>query len=247
MNPYKILGISPDASDDEVKKAYKALCKKYHPDANINHPDKKKIEELFKQVQQAYQMIMKQRTSGAPYGTSGSYGYEQSGTYTSGTNGSGDFFGDFWSMFGDFGNFGGFQSTYQESSSDYRNVVRFIQNGYYKEARTVLDSMADRGGRWYFYSAQAHNGLGNKMTAIEHAKMAVAFEPDNQNYRILLSMIENGSTWYEGRSRQYSSPAYEGGGFCLKLCLLNLMCNFCCGSGGFCCGAQYSGRRGPIV
>ena len=42
MNPYKVLGISPDASDDEVKKAYKTLCKKYHPDANINNPDKEK-------------------------------------------------------------------------------------------------------------------------------------------------------------------------------------------------------------
>jgi len=244
MNPYKVLGISPDASDDEVKKAYKTLCKKYHPDANINNPDKEKIEELFKQVQQAYQMIMKQRTSGSTYGASGSYRQEQTGRYTSGTGGSGDFFGDFWNMFGDFG---GFQSTYQESSPDYRDVVRFIQNGYYKEARVVLDNMADRGGRWDFFSAQAHNGLGNKMTAIEHAKMAVAFEPDNQNYRILFSMIENGSTWYEGRSRQYSSPAYGGGSFCLKLCLLNLMCNFCCGSGGFCCGAPYSSGSGPVV
>lgn len=224
MDPYKILGISPNASDDEVKKAYKALCKKYHPDANINNPDKKKIEELFKQVQQAYQIIMKQRTSGAAYGTSGNY-RQQAGGYASGTGASGDFFEDFWNMFG---GFGGFQSVYQESDLAYREVVRYMQNGYYKEARTILDNIADRGGRWYFYSAQVHNGLGNKMTAIEHAKMAAAFEPDNQNYKILLSMIENGSIWYEGRSRQYGSPAYEGGSFCLKLCLLNLMCSCCC-------------------
>ena len=37
MDPYQILGISPDASDDEVKKAYRTLSKKYHPDANINN------------------------------------------------------------------------------------------------------------------------------------------------------------------------------------------------------------------
>lgn len=224
MEPYKVLGISPDASDDEVKKAYKTLSKKYHPDANINHPDKEKIAEMFKQVQQAYQIIMKQRTSGAAYGAGASGNYQQgrTGGYASGMGGAGDFFEDFWNVFG------GFQSTYQESSPDYRDVVRLIESGYYKEARAVLDNMADRKGRWYFYSAQAHNGLGNKMTAIEHAKMAVAFEPDNQNYKILLSMIENGSTWYEGRSRQYSSPAYGGGNFCLNLCLLNLICNCCC-------------------
>ena len=39
MNPYQVLGISPGASDDEIKKAYRALSRKYHPDANINNPN----------------------------------------------------------------------------------------------------------------------------------------------------------------------------------------------------------------
>ena len=39
MNPYQIFGISSDATDDEVKKAYRTLSKKYHPDANINNPN----------------------------------------------------------------------------------------------------------------------------------------------------------------------------------------------------------------
>ena len=60
MDPYKILGVSPDATDEEVKKAYKQLSKKYHPDANINNPNKEQAEEMFKNVQQAYQIIMKQ-------------------------------------------------------------------------------------------------------------------------------------------------------------------------------------------
>ena len=59
MDPYKILGVSPDATDEEVKKAYKQLSKKYHPDANINNPNKEQAEEMFKNVQQAYQIIMK--------------------------------------------------------------------------------------------------------------------------------------------------------------------------------------------
>ena len=62
MDPYKILGVSPDATDEEVKKVYKQLSKKYHPDANINNPNKEQAEEMFKNVQQAYQIIMKQRT-----------------------------------------------------------------------------------------------------------------------------------------------------------------------------------------
>ena len=46
-DPYKILGVSRDASDEEIKKAYRALSRKYHPDANINNPNKAEAEEKF--------------------------------------------------------------------------------------------------------------------------------------------------------------------------------------------------------
>ena len=76
MNPYQVLGISPGASDDEIKKAYRALSRKYHPDANINNPNKAQAEEKFKEVQQAYDQIMKEKQSGGSFG--GSYGYNTS-------------------------------------------------------------------------------------------------------------------------------------------------------------------------
>ena len=66
MNPYEVLGVDSNATDDEIKKAYKQLSKKYHPDANMNNPDKEAYEEKFKEVQQAYDIIMKQR-SGLSY------------------------------------------------------------------------------------------------------------------------------------------------------------------------------------
>ena len=51
IDPYSILGISRDASDEEVKKAYRKMSRKYHPDANIDNPNKEQAEEKFKQVQ----------------------------------------------------------------------------------------------------------------------------------------------------------------------------------------------------
>ena len=56
-DPYQILGVSRDASDDEIKKAYRTLSRKYHPDANINNPNKDQAEAKFKEVQQAYQQM----------------------------------------------------------------------------------------------------------------------------------------------------------------------------------------------
>ena len=58
MDPYKVLGVSYDSSDEEIKKAYKTLSRKYHPDANIGNPNQAEYEEKFKEVQQAYHMIM---------------------------------------------------------------------------------------------------------------------------------------------------------------------------------------------
>lgn len=72
MNPYQVLGVSPDASDQEIKKAYRTLSKKYHPDIN-KEPG---AEEKFKQVNNAYHSIMDARKRGTSYQSD--YSYQQS-------------------------------------------------------------------------------------------------------------------------------------------------------------------------
>ncbi|MDO4632832.1 MAG: DnaJ domain-containing protein, partial [Eubacteriales bacterium] len=51
-DPYEVLGVSRGASEEEIKKAYRKMSRKYHPDANLDNP--KQAEEKFKEVQQAY-------------------------------------------------------------------------------------------------------------------------------------------------------------------------------------------------
>lgn len=234
-NPYQVLGVSPDASEEEIKKAYRALSRKYHPDANVNNPNRVQAEEKFKQIQEAYQRIMKERTEG--YGSRGSYDGAGRGSYGgSGSYGDGGFggYGGF-GGFGDFSGFGGSNTGYEEDGH-LRAAGNYVRNGYYKEARTVLDNMEERGARWHYYSALAHAGLGNTVAAVEHAKRASALEPQNQDYRNLAYRFENGGAQYQRRQYAYGTPYMGGGNMCLKLCIANMVCNLCCGGGGLCCG-----------
>ena len=155
-DPYEVLGVSRGASDEEIKKAYRNLSRKYHPDANINNPNKAAAEEKFKQVQQAYDQIMKEKEQGASGGYYGGYG--------------------------DFG-FGGYQNRQTSGGGEYENYMRaaanYIQSRHFKEALNVLNTMQERNAMWYYYSDIANNGVGNNVIALEHAKQAAAMEPGN--------------------------------------------------------------------
>ncbi len=136
-DPYAVLGLKYDATDEEIKKAYRKLSRQYHPDANINNPNKAEAEEKFKQVQQAYDQIMKDReqgvrggyASGSQYGPGSSYynGSSASGQYTNGSDGYRDPYGNeyqdpfggngfFYGPFGFGFNFGGAGQQYRQQS-----------------------------------------------------------------------------------------------------------------------------------
>ena len=70
-DPYKVLGVNPNASDDEIKKAYRELAKKYHPDNYINNPLKDLADEKMKEINEAYDKIVADRRNG--YSGSSSY------------------------------------------------------------------------------------------------------------------------------------------------------------------------------
>lgn len=246
-DPYQILGVSRDASDDEIKKAYRTLSRKYHPDANINNPNKDQAEAKFKEVQQAYQQIMKERE----YGSSGSYGaggygtggYGTSGGYGSyGSGQSGDPFGGFGGFGGFWGDFGGGyrqqtgpEATDNEDVLHMRAAANFIGSGHYQEALNVLNDMKDRSAQWYYYSAMANSGLGNNVAALEHAKTAYQMDPNNMQYQVLLQRLQSGGSWYQTRQNPYRPYSMGGSDYCMKLCIANLVCNLCCG-GSVCCG-----------
>ncbi len=242
-DPYRVLGVSRDASDDEIKKAYRTLSRKYHPDANINNPNKAQAEEKFKEVQQAYDQIMKEKQQGSAYGGYGYGGYGSSGQSTGGAYrnyqeedpwGSWGPFGGFYGGYG--GQQGGFGSQADANEpNEMKAAANYLNNHYYREALNALNGMdaSARNAKWYYYSARANQGLGNHVTAKENIARAVQMEPNNSTYRQYQQQLENGGGWYESRSAQYERPYANTGRWCASMLVLNLMCNFCCF--GRCC------------
>lgn len=80
-NPYEILGVSENASDEEIKKAYRKLAKQYHPDNYTDNPLKDLADDKMKEVNEAYDTIQKLRSSG-----NSSNGYGNNGNSYSGNN-----------------------------------------------------------------------------------------------------------------------------------------------------------------
>ena len=210
IDPYSILGVDRNASDDEIKKAYRKLSRKYHPDANINNPNKEQAEEKFKQVQQAYEQIMREKEQGSGYGGG----------------------------FGGFSGFSGqTENSYQDEEAIRRQAAaNYIQSGHYREAMNVLQSLEQRNGKWYYLSSMANMGLGNNVNALNDIREAVRQEPDNAQYRMLLQQMEGGGTWYQEMQNPFGGMPTGGDDYCMKLCLANLACSLCCPGGGvFCC------------
>lgn len=228
-DPYKVLGVSRDASDDEIKRAYRRLAKKYHPDLN---PGDEAAAKKMQQINAAYEQIKNPEKANPTRGNSGYSGY---GSYSG------------------YGGYGGYstweqayrrweqQSGYDESNRDssgdeqYQQAAyQYIRHGMYQEALNVLNSTAQRNARWYYLSALANDGLGNHVMALEHIRKAVSMEPDNDLYLQTLERIENGGSAYRRRSgsfRGYSANV----GACPGLCLFYFLQLLCCRGRFFCC------------
>lgn len=218
-DPYEILGISRNASDEEIKKAYRKLSRMYHPDTNVNNPNKEQAEERFKEVQAAYTEIMNSdrssyRSSGTRYNSSTGYG-----------NNSG------------FNGYAGRAQSTDETDQDtlYINAAfRFIQNHLYREAITVLYRVQNKNARYYYAAAIADEGLGNYVEALEHIRIAINMDPENKEYQQYLQHLQSGRQWYTTRGMKYGNFVRDGDAYYTRLWTKALCClsfmgwQFCC-------------------
>lgn len=233
-DPYKILGLSPGASDEEVTKAYRSLAKKYHPDLN---PGDKTAAAKMSEINAAYSQIKSGNTgdpSGSGDGTAGG-SYYGNGRQQTGYRGYDPFGG-----YNPFSGYGPFRGAYTNQSAAPMDAVKnYIRLGYYAEALNALNNIRDKNAEWYYYSALANYGSGNKITALSSAQTAVRMDPNNADYLKLLSQIQNGGRVYADQSSSYGRPM-KVNNICLWYLASQFLC-LCCRSG---CGSGASGGAG---
>ena len=197
-DPYRVLGVSPDASDEEIKKAYRRLAKEYHPDRN---PGDEAAAAKMQEINAAYEQIKNPTTAtGQGYG-----GYDP--------------FGDTWQQA---------NRTQDQTTRLQEAAYRYIMFGQYDQALNILSNIEEKDGKWYCLSALAHDGLGNQMTALEQIKKAIELEPDNFQYRQVKEEIENGTASYRHRAGTYRGFTVGGNSSCCYCCFMNLMLNALC-------------------
>ncbi len=161
-DPYSVLGVSQTASDDEVKKAYRELARKYHPDNYQNNPLADLAEEKMKEINEAYDSITKQRAGG--------YQSTSSGHSSSGYNGQAR-------------GYGGQDPT-------FARIRSLINSGNLTAAEQLLYQIPTKNGEWYFLSGSIAYRKGWLDEAMQNYTLAVQMDPGNMEYRQALNLMQ---------------------------------------------------------
>ncbi|MGN0667187.1 MAG: DnaJ domain-containing protein [Huintestinicola sp.] len=212
-DPYAVLGVDRNASDDEIKKAYRKLVKQYHPDL---HPDDAAAAAKMSEVNAAYEQLKEGGISGREQSA---YSYSEPSRQSGYTYTNADF--DF-SAFEEFARyFSGFQS-YQRGQHSLDKAAEYINSGRYEAALQYLNGLDStlRTACWDYYCAASYYGLGDLKTAQEFAESAVRKEPSSESYRELLYRIQNESR------RVVFTPRFSLGKIFLWFIIINMILRF---------------------
>lgn len=202
-DPYQVLGVPSTATDEEVKKAYRDLARKYHPDNYHDNPLADLAQERMKEINEAYEAVQSQRKA------------QRSGGYS--TSGAGYGTG-----------YGGYQSAYQGSyqgSSRYQRVRMAISSGDLNLAEELLNAQTNHDAEWNFLKGAICYRRGWLDEARRYYQTAVTMAPDNPEYQRALDILEGRGTAYRPDGYGNVTAGTCGNSDCLRLCGATLCCN----------------------
>ena len=214
-DPYQILGVPETASDEEVKRAYRELARKYHPDNYHDNPLADLAQEKMKDINAAYEQITKER---------------------SGRGGGGSYSGNSYGSYGSDGTAYQRQQYSSQSStgsSVLQQVRLAINAGNLSRAEALLANYNDHNAEWNFLKGAICYRRGWMDEAKRYYQTACQMDPGNAEYRSALDFMENASrTTYRPAGGTFGTELC-GGNPCLTLCCLYTLCNgggyfFCC-------------------
>ena len=175
-DPYETLGVPRDASDEDIKKAYRDLARKYHPDNYVNNPLADLVEEKMKEINEAYDTIQKERARGS----SGGYG----GGYTGGSRQS--------------HSYGSYESG---GNANYSRIRALLNEQRFSEAEIMLDAVppTEHTAEWHFLKGCVLIQRRRYYDALRSIETACYMDPNNAEYQQARASLKNSTAAYGGR------------------------------------------------
>ena len=207
-DPYQVLGVPSTATDDEVKKAYRDLARKYHPDNYHDNPLADLAQERMKEINEAYETIQSQRKAARNGGYSGAAGY---GGYS---QGYGPSYGGT-----------GYSSAYGTGATRLQRIRMAISQGDLNLAEELLNAQTDHDAEWNFLKGVICTRRGWLDEARRYYQTAVQMEPDNAEYQRALDMSEGRQNAYRPNGYGSVTTGNCDNTDCLRLCGISLCCN----------------------
>lgn len=168
IDPYQVLGVSPSATDEQIKSAYRELARKYHPDNYVNNPLADLAQEKMKEINEAYDQIQRQRK-------------QQQQSYSGQASANRGYSNAGYSR----------QSYSGQGRSQFADIRQLLNSNRLSEAEELLEGIPQqrRDAEWYYLRGRVFYVHGWLDQAYSYYTRAVQMNPGNAEYQTALNQL----------------------------------------------------------